>query len=93
MGPLTLFIEQAMQLSASRAAMGGGLITRDTLETLFKEHAVDNTKYWSERAWDAQPPRSSHAKPTKGKKTADGDRVKVFTRVKTEIGASSYGRA
>ena len=87
-GTLTLFIEQAMQLSASRAAMGGGLISRDSLETLFREHAVDNTKWWSERAWDTHAqPKNSHAKPSKGKKTADGDRAKVFSRVKTEIGS------
>ena len=84
--PLTLFIEQAMQLSALRVAMGSGLITRDTLVTLFKEHAVDNVKFWSERLWDAQP-KSSHAKPAKGKKTADGNHSKVFNRVKTAIGA------
>ena len=83
---LTLFIEQAIQLSASRAAMGGGIITRKTLEALFKEHACDNTKFWSERQWDAQP-KSSHAKPAKGKKMADGDHSKTFNRVKTMIGA------
>ena len=66
--------------------MGGGIITRDNLETLFREQAVDNVKWWSERAWDAAQPKS-HAKPSKGKKTADSDRAKVFSRVKTEIGS------